>query len=245
MSIHAVLVPVPAADAPPGEALEQVAAIEAAHVEHVLGHADLAEPPEVYAAGYRAQESVRKHYLLARATEGQAVGYASVRLPVKDNLSVAHVFPSWLPGSAPETEVYDALWAESLPLIEAGGRTVVHTWTTHPTGDIGRGWVEPSSGVGRLGRDDRAAWLEAQGFVLEQVELASTLTVTHELIAAAHEMDAAAEDGIRRQVVARPDTGGAAGQHGEAAGADERRRAQRRHGAGGPALGRERGGAPG
>ncbi|QDO87049.1 GNAT family N-acetyltransferase [Ornithinimicrobium ciconiae] len=193
MSIHAVLLPVPAADAPPGEGLKQVAAVEAAHVEHVLGHADLAEAPEVYAVGYRSQETTRKHYLLARDTEGQAVGYASVRMPLKDNLSVAHVFPSWLPGSAPEKQVYDALWTECLPLIETGGRSVVHSWTMHPAVDVGHGWVEPQSGVGRLGRDDRADWLESQGFVLEQVEIASTLTVTADLITSAGEVIAAAD----------------------------------------------------
>ena len=181
-------VPVPDDPSVPTPGHEAVAEVEALHHHHLLGHTDQAEDAEVYALGHADQAVTRKHYLVARDGDGRALGTASVRMPLKDNPALAYVFLNWAPGRAPETEVYAALWAACVPHLDDGGRSVVHSWALHPSTDVGQGWVEPRSGAGRLGRDDRAAFLEAQGFALEQVELMSTLALTPKVLAAAGEL---------------------------------------------------------
>lgn len=185
------LVPVPRPDEPPGEGLEAVAAVERAHHFHLVGHADIAEDATTYAVGYRSQSTTQKHYLLARDEAGRPLATASVQMPLKDNEQLGYLFLSWVPGGSCEGEAYAALWAQAQPIFDHGGRQVIHSWAMHPVADVGQGHLEPRSGSGRLGRDDRAAWLERTGFRLEQVELASTLDVTPTALTAAREILAA------------------------------------------------------
>lgn len=174
-------VPPPAsADAEPSPDVLALVAVETAHHQRLFGHRDLVHNAEAITVGLLHQERTAKARLLVQDDEGRAVGAAHVSMPRQDNEHVAYWFPSWDPGSgAAEAEVYDALWAASLPILAEQGRTSIQSWVMHPApADPGSAtWLTPLTGTGRVAQDERARWFAGSGFVLEQVELYSVLRI--------------------------------------------------------------------
>ena len=175
MPLRAETVPVPDDPAHPHPWLGAVVEVERAHHQQLFGHDDLVDPVESVATAYTWQDTSRRVRLVA--LDGDAVvGAAHTWMPLRDNRTLGYFLANYRPGSE-ESAVYDVLWAAAEPLLAAAERTSIHCWASHPPVVAGERQVEPRSGAGALAEDERARWLAAHGFVLEQVERYSMLTV--------------------------------------------------------------------
>ncbi|GAA5162417.1 GNAT family N-acetyltransferase [Ornithinimicrobium tianjinense] len=174
----------------PAPELAEFADVERRALLALFGHDDLANPVSVLHATFPEQTYHRKLALLVRDGE-QTVGGMWVRMPQKDNTTVAEV--SFLVDPLERAgEAVPALWERVRPELEAAGRTTVQMWTSHAT-DPSAEQIVPRTGVGSVPADPVARVLQDLGFELEQVERHSVLHVQEALGLAAAELPGARE----------------------------------------------------
>ncbi|WP_052436601.1 GNAT family N-acetyltransferase [Georgenia sp. SUBG003] len=175
------------ADAPPSPAVLAWHEIFAESMRDVLSHDDFADPPAALVAKLAEQRHAARTLLLAvRDDAGAAgapdpshvLGYASIFLPLTDNLHLAEVEVVVRP-AARHRGIGTTLWHAVEERIRSTGRSTVTTWTSHaaeaPEGTVA---VVPRTGVGRVPADDDAArFARSHGFSLEQGERQSTLAL--------------------------------------------------------------------
>lgn len=193
MPLRVATVPVPDDPARPHPWLAATVEVERAHHEQLVGHDDLVDPVESIATSYTWQDTSRRVRLVALAggsdrgaadPDGEVVGAAHVWMPLRDNRTLGYFFPNHLPGQD-ESAVYDALWQEAARVFDEQERRVIHCWATHPPQGAGARRLAARSGAGAVEEDERARWLARTGFVLEQVERYSVLSLDAAALAAA------------------------------------------------------------
>lgn len=156
----------------------------------IFGDDDLADTPSLLATAFGEQGYHRKAMLLAWDEAGEeAVGGMWVRMPVRDNTSLASVSVLVDPGREP-ADVLGTLWQPLLSVVRAEGRRTMQVWTDH-VHDPDAEQIVPRTGVGSLPRGPLATALEGLGLALEQIERHSILPMAPALEAAAAELPAA------------------------------------------------------
>lgn len=145
-----------------------------------LGHRDFAYSARELAAMYADTE--RNRWALVLAYDGdRCVGLASVQLPEWDNRHMLSIDLRIDPASD-AGEVLDGLWSVVADLMATEStRDTVIVWV--PSARVAEGST-PRSGAGHVRRTPVTDWLLAHGFILEQVEIASTLEVAEGLVGA-------------------------------------------------------------
>lgn len=179
-------------DAPSKAALE-AADLWARDEYAELGHADFAYGARELAAACADNDRHRWVTVLAHEGDG-CVGLASVQVPDVDNRHLIAIDLRLDPTVAAGA-VLEALWPVVSDLMVAEARDTAVAWV--PSALSRAGALSPRTGAGTVRRTPVTDWLTAHGFVLEQVEVASTLEVTEVMrrAAAFEEESAAASPG--------------------------------------------------
>lgn len=141
-----------------------------------LGHGDFAYGPRELAATY-ADTARNRWVMVAAQDRGRCVGIASVQVPEVDNQHLLAVDFRIDPHCAAAT-VLNSLWSATAELMVAEARSTMVSWVASAL--PGEPLV-PKTGVGAVRRTPLTDWLQAHGFELEQVEVASTLEVAEGL----------------------------------------------------------------
>lgn len=170
----------------PSQAAVEAAGLWARHEYAELGHRDFAYSARELAATCAENDQHRWVTVLAR--DGDAcVGLAIVQVPEVDNQHLVGLDLMIDPTADPAV-VLDGLWPGVAGLMAAEGRDTAVIWL--PSAMPGEA-LRPRTGAGAVRRTRLTDWLVDRGFVLEQVEVASTLDVAAAL-AQARALEAAA-----------------------------------------------------
>ena len=153
----------------PHQAARDAAALGEQAEPALLGHTDFHHRADTLAAHAGDEDETQLLVLLHDATA--PLGFLHVFLPRRENLSTVHVEARLHPGRDPRP-LLDALWPPFLDLCRQERRTALtwweHTRQDHPT-------LVPATGTGAVERTPLTDWLQSRGFVLDQVEVSSTL----------------------------------------------------------------------
>ena len=183
----------PARDAAPTPLLQAVANAEAAIERDLVGHTDFAESARSRSA--RLFGSADNDQFLwvalpdgvdpAACSPGDALGFASMILPLREDVTTAQV---WV-GVRPEARsqgvgraLLDAATAEGVER----GRTLWQAYAHSPDASGRADAIVPTSGTGAVPPDVPASrWLVADGWTLELCETPSRLDLSPDLLARA------------------------------------------------------------
>ncbi len=152
----------------------------------LYGHDDFREPAHATTLALAGTPYLATHLWVAlpegldprEAAADDAFGYAHVELPLAEERHLATVFVA-VRRDVRRRGLGERLAAEVAGLLAAEGRTTILTWTAGPVVDADDpDALVPASGSGAVdGRAPASHWLVRLGFVLEQVERYSLLTL--------------------------------------------------------------------
>lgn len=170
--------------APPSWLADGAARVSAASDRLLWGNGDFGVSGDQVAASLLHQGSTEKVRLIAvesvsasTADPGTVVGYAFANLPLKDNLTTAHVDVIVRPDCR-NRGIGSQLLAEALAAVTQRGRTVIQGYVgfAHEPGPDEPGALAAPTGSGYVpGEDPSVRWALAHGAKLEQAERHSVL----------------------------------------------------------------------
>lgn len=151
----------------PSQVAREVADLAARAERALLGHTDFHYRADTLAAYARDEDEPQLIILLRDA--GEAVGFLHVFLP--RHAHIVHVEATLDPGRDAQP-LLDTLWPTFEDLCRREERTSLTWWESsrqdHPT-------LPAATGVGAVESSAVTEWLRERGFVLDQVEVCSTL----------------------------------------------------------------------
>ncbi|MBP3042784.1 GNAT family N-acetyltransferase [Arthrobacter jiangjiafuii] len=145
------------------------------HMLELWGNTDFHDTPQTQLAGFRTTP-VRRRLLFAARSGDEILGLATLSLPLTDNTHSALVNVVVAP-QARRMGLGSRLYAAAEQAAAADGRRTILGETDHPApeGTAAGAAVRPKSGTGAIPSDAAAAFAQARGFGLEQVERISLL----------------------------------------------------------------------
>ncbi|WP_460490501.1 hypothetical protein [Corynebacterium nasicanis] len=155
--------------AAPAQAARDAAALAERAEQARLGHADFHYRADTLAAFARDEDE--SQLLILLHDDAEVVGFLHVFLPRSDNTHAVHVEATLDPERDPRP-LLDALWPVFRDLCREEGRTACTWWESSRQDDP---TLAAATGTGMVEATPVTAWLEEQGFALDQVEVASTL----------------------------------------------------------------------
>ncbi len=183
VAVHRVPRP-PAPDAPVHPLVAASAAVDLIVTLDAYGHDDFTEPAEAWSVRLHGTPYRAFHLFVAlpdgvdpaSCAPGDGLGYAQLDWSLVDDAETAELHVAVLPEQRGRG-IGAALFEASEALCTAEGRTVLQSWSFSSPG-AGARLVVPASGSGAIDADAPGArWLARRGFLLEQAERTSTLTL--------------------------------------------------------------------